>query len=117
MTLKVAGILLTYGQLRQFGSFMKGEPLETGPAYDIFFDEARKINAQILPVDYPRGQNPKAWLIFVILARNSIYETKYKYKAFNEGPWSEPARKWLAERGVTGNMPWVTYADPANVEP
>ncbi|KAH7906738.1 hypothetical protein BJ138DRAFT_1161904 [Hygrophoropsis aurantiaca] len=117
MTLKVAGILLTYAQARQLGSFMKGEPLETGPAFDAFFDEAKKYNIELLPIDYPRGKDAKPWLILVILAHNSIYETKYRYKGYYEGKWGEPARKWLTERGVTGNLRWVTFADPANVEP
>ncbi|KAH7906736.1 hypothetical protein BJ138DRAFT_1161902 [Hygrophoropsis aurantiaca] len=117
MTLKVAGILLTYTQIRQLGSFVKGEPLEDGPAFDVFYDEAKNVHAEILPVDYPRGKNSRPLLIFSVMIKNSIYETRYKYKALNEGKSGEAARKWLTERGVTGYMPWVTFADPANVEP
>ncbi|KAH7911667.1 hypothetical protein BJ138DRAFT_1113043 [Hygrophoropsis aurantiaca] len=51
MTLKVAGIHLTYAQGRQLGSFVEGEPLEAGPAFDVFYDEAKKFKAEILPVD------------------------------------------------------------------
>ncbi|KAF8200186.1 hypothetical protein BJ912DRAFT_1054574 [Pholiota molesta] len=94
----VVGLLLSWKQMRDFGTFVAGKPLgSTIEAFPYCTEEVEKFHHRFIGIDYPKGSK-KCKLMLVLFEHSS--EKKFNVKKAKKSHHTMTAREWLKARGV-----------------
>ncbi|KAF8200185.1 hypothetical protein BJ912DRAFT_921665 [Pholiota molesta] len=108
----VAGLLLSWKQMRELGTFIAGKPLgrDKMEAYPLCLREVEKTNHRLIVFDYPAGSK-KCKLMLVLFEHNS--QRKFSKKKARDLHHTVTAKEWLKARGVsdTENLKFVDTED------
>ncbi|TFK38149.1 hypothetical protein BDQ12DRAFT_684045 [Crucibulum laeve] len=93
---QVVGLLLTYPQLQQLASNIKGELIKEHMAFPALYDEMHKHNCELYPVNYPNKKHSR-----ILMGLYNI-DAKYKLNMEKREQWRivVTAREWLMKHGV-----------------
>ncbi|KAF8970083.1 hypothetical protein BDZ97DRAFT_2055394, partial [Flammula alnicola] len=100
MGYRVAGLLITYKQMREMASFLANtEVTSNDVAYSLCSREAEKARSRWVPLDYPEdSQRPR--IVLALVEHDG--DKKISIRKWNESHRAQTARKWLKDRGVSG---------------
>ncbi|KAF8200184.1 hypothetical protein BJ912DRAFT_921664 [Pholiota molesta] len=107
----VVGLLLSYKQMVEFGTYLAGKPLAHGDnAFGYCRKEVRKFQHRFIAIDYPKG-SLKGKLMLVLWDHDS--EVEFNLEKAKTSKLTMTARDWLKQRGVsdTENLKFVDTED------